>query len=98
MRRTIQLPVPPKKRSGLEHKLEKHCLIHQLLNTKKETYNISTILNGRLSSEGIGCPIQRRAPHQGKENSNNMRETVKLESERHKILVTGDSHVRGLSK
>jgi len=27
-----------------------------------------------------------------------MRETVKPESERHKILVTGDSHVRGLSK
>jgi len=86
------------KKSCLEHSLQKHCLIHQLSNTKKETYNISTILNGRLSSEGIGCPVQRRAAHQGKENWNNTRETVKPESERHKILVIGDSHVTGLSK
>jgi len=47
-----------KKKRGLEHNLQKHCLIHQLSNTKKETYNISTILNGCLSSEGTGCPIQ----------------------------------------
>jgi len=53
---------------------------------------------GRLSSEGIGCPIQQRAPHQGKRNWNNTRETVKPESERHKVLVIGNSHVRGLSK
>jgi len=39
-----------KKTPGLEskivHNLQKHCMIHQLSNTKKETYNISTILMG----------------------------------------------------
>ena len=84
--------------SKIEHNLQKHSLIHQLSNTKKETYNIPTILNGHLLNEGIGCPIQQRTTHQGKKNSNNTRETGKPESKRHKILVIGDSHVRGLSK
>ena len=44
--------------SKLEHNLQKHSLTHQLSNTKKETHNIPTIINGRLSREGTSWPIQ----------------------------------------
>jgi len=84
--------------SKVEHNLQNHSLAHQLSNTKKETYNIPTIISGRVSKEGTSCPIQRRTLQQGKMNLNIMRKTVKSACKRHKILVIGDSHVRDLSE
>jgi len=84
--------------SKVEHNLQNHSLTHQLSNTKKETYNIPTIINGRLSREGTSRPIQRRTLQQGKTNPAITRKTVKLTRKRHRILVIGDSHVRGLSE
>jgi len=82
----------------VEHNLQNRSLTHQLSNTKKETYNIPTIINGRVSREGTSRPIQRRTLQQGKMNPNITMKTVKSMCKRHKILVIGDSHVRGLSE
>jgi len=46
--------------SKVEHNLQNHSLTHQPLNTKQVTYNIPTIINGRLSREGTSQPIERR--------------------------------------
>ena len=43
LRRTTQLQVPPKKKRGLEHNLQKQCLIHQLSNTKRDLQNFNHI-------------------------------------------------------
>jgi hypothetical protein len=83
--------------SKVEHNLQNHSLTHQLSNTKKETYKIPTIINGRLSREGTSRPIQRRTLQQGNKNLNITRKTVNSMCSRHKILVIGDSHARGLS-
>jgi hypothetical protein len=44
--------------SKVEHNLQNHRLTHQLSNTKKETYNIPTIINGQLSREGTSWTMQ----------------------------------------
>jgi hypothetical protein len=82
----------------VEHNLQNRSLTHQLSNTKKETHNIPTIINGRLLVEGTSWPAQRKTLKQRKKNPNITRKTVKSACKRHKILVIGDSHVRGLSE
>jgi hypothetical protein len=84
--------------NNVEHNLQNHSLTHQLPNTKKETHSIPNIINGRLSVESTSCPTQRSTLQQGKKNPNIMWKTVKSACKRHKILVIGDSHVRGLSE
>jgi len=84
--------------STVEHNLQKHSPTHQLSNTKKETYNIPTIINGQLSREGTSWTMQSGTLQQGKKNLNTTRKTVKLACRRHRLLVIGNSHIRGLSE
>ena len=83
----------------VEHNLQTHGLTHQLINEEnKENRNIPTIINGRLSTENTGQTVQQGTSHQGKRNLNLINKIAKSERRKHKILIIGDSHVRGLSE
>jgi hypothetical protein len=80
----------------VEHNLQNHSPTHKLSNTKKETYSIPTIINGPLSREGTSWTMQRRTLQQGKKNPNTTRKRVKSACRRHRLLLIGYSHIRGL--
>jgi hypothetical protein len=60
-------------------------------------YTIRSIVNGRLSSENITESISSVTPLQKRVKWNMSKDAVTVAHRRDKILVIGDSHVRGLS-
>jgi hypothetical protein len=83
----------------VELNLQNHSLTYQPSNRKEEeTYIIPTIINGRILRKDTSKVIKQRPPLQKNMKLNTTKKTVTSACRRHKILIIGDSHVRGLSE
>jgi hypothetical protein len=79
--------------------LQIHGLVCQpVIEGNNEIYNIPTVTNGRVSTGTIDRNIQQGILHQGKRNPITINRAEKAEYRKHKILIIGDSHARGLSE
>ena len=84
----------------MELNLQNPSLTHQQSNIKEEdkTYIIPTIINGRISRKYTGRTIKQRTSLQTRVKLNTSKKTVTSACRRHKIVIIGSSHVRGLSE
>jgi hypothetical protein len=87
------------RKTKVQHNLQNRRLTRQQTNIKEEivTYTIPSIINGRLSRENASESVNLRTSLQKRVKLNTLKETVTVAHRRHKILIIGDSHVRGLS-
>jgi hypothetical protein len=83
-----------------QYNLQNSRVSHQetKIKTGMETYTIPNIVNGRPSSEDVSESINLMSSLQKKEKLNTLKEAVSQIHRRRKILIIGDSHVRGLSE
>ena len=87
-------------KTKVELNLQNHNLTHQQSNMKEEeeTYIIPRIINGRISRKDTSRTIKQRTSLQKRMKLNTSKKTITLACKKHKILIIGDSHVRGLSE
>jgi hypothetical protein len=87
------------RKTKVQHNLQNSNLTRQQSNLKegKETCTILSIINGRISKENASETINQMTLLQKSVKLNNSKKTVTVAHRRHKILIIGDSHVRGLS-
>ena len=87
-------------KTTVRHNLQNPSMTQQKSNIKeeKETYTIPSIINGQISRESTSSIINQRASLQKRVKLNNSKKTVALAHRKHKILIIGDNHVRGLSE
>jgi len=85
-------------KTKVELNLQNPSLTHQQSNIKEEeeTYTITSIINGRISRKHTGRTIKQRTSLQTRVKMNTSKKTVTLACRRHKIVIIGDSPVRGL--
>jgi hypothetical protein len=87
------------RKTKVQHNLQNRRLSRQQTSIKEEivTYTIPSIMNGRLARENARESVNLRTSLQKRVKLNTLKETVTIAHRRHKILIIGDSHVRGLS-
>jgi hypothetical protein len=79
--------------------LKTHSATQQHSYTKKEKgYPIPTLINGQTSSKDSSMSIKQTSPQQQKMKQKTTKTSVSSSCRRNKVLIIGDSHVRGLSE
>jgi hypothetical protein len=79
--------------------LKTHSATQQHSYTKKaKGYPIPTLINGQISSKDSSLNIKQTPPQQQKMKQKTTKMLESSSSKRNKVLITGDSHVRGLSE